>query len=127
MPTFNNKTYADMIRRKKPSFIAGVPTIFDALLRNPRLEHTDLSFLMGMFCGGDSLPGELKKRIDAFLKDHNASIQVREGYGLTECVTASCLTPKHTSREGSIGLPFPDTVYAIVQPDTDNVVPLVPL
>ena len=124
MPTFNNKTYADMIRRKKPSFIAGVPTIFDALLRNPRLEHTDLSFLMGMFCGGDSLPGELKKRIDAFLKDHNASIQVREGYGLTECVTASCLTPKHTSREGSIGLPFPDTVYAIVQPDTDNVVPL---
>ena len=124
MPTFNNKTYADMIRRKKPSFIAGVPTIFDALLRNPRLEHTDLSFLMGMFCGGDSLPGDLKKRIDAFLKDHNASIQVREGYGLTECVTASCLTPKHTSREGSIGLPFPDTVYAIVQPDTDNVVPL---
>ena len=124
MPTFNNKTYADMIRRKKPSFIAGVPTIFDALLRNPRLEHTDLSFLMGMFCGGDSLPGDLKKRIDAFLKDHNASIQVREGYGLTECVTASCLTPKHISREGSIGLPFPDTVYAIVQPDTDNVVPL---
>ena len=41
-----------------------------------------------------------------------------EGYGLTECVTASCLTPRDTSREGSIGIPFPDTEYRIVQPDT---------
>jgi long-chain acyl-CoA synthetase len=38
-------------------------------------------------------------------------------------VTASCLTPKNTYKEGSIGLPFPDTVYAIVKPDTDEVVP----
>ncbi len=123
MPTFTTKTYAAMLKRKKPNFIAGVPTIFDALLHAPQLEHADLSFLIGMFCGGDSLPPELKKRIDAFLKEHRSPTQVREGYGLTECVTASCLTPRDTSREGSIGIPFPDTVYAIVQPDTDNVLP----
>ena len=123
MPTFTGKTYAQMLKKKKPNFIAGVPTIFDALLHVPELENADLSFLMGMFCGGDSLPVELKKRIDAFLMEHNASIQVREGYGLTECVTASCLTPRDESREGGIGIPFPDTVYAIVQPGTDNVLP----
>ncbi len=123
MPTFTGKTYAQMLKKKKPNFIAGVPTIFDALLHVPELENADLSFLMGMFCGGDSLPVELKRRIDAFLRDHNAHIQVREGYGLTECVTASCLTPRDESREGGIGIPFPDTVYAIVQPGTDNVVP----
>ena len=123
MPTFTGKTYARMVKKKKPNFIAGVPTIFDALLHVPELAHADLSFLSGMFCGGDSLPVELKKRIDAFLRDHNARIQVREGYGLTECVTASCLTPRDEYREGSIGIPFPDTVYAIVQPGTDNVVP----
>ena len=123
MPTFTGKTYAQMLLKKKPNVIAGVPTIFDALLHIPELEHADLSFLMGMFCGGDSLSVELKKKIDAFLAAHNAAIQVREGYGLTECVTASCLTPRDTSREGSIGIPFPDTVYAIVQPDTDNVMP----
>lgn len=123
MPTFTTKTYAAMLKRKKPNFIAGVPTIFDALLHTPQLEHADLGFLMGMFCGGDSLPVELKKRIDTFLKAHDAPTQVREGYGLTECVTASCLTPRDTSREGSIGIPFPDTVYTIVQPDTDNVLP----
>ena len=119
MPTFNIRTYSDMLVRKRPNFIAGVPTIFDALLRVEALKDADLSHLLGMFCGGDSLPVELKRRVDAFLKEHNADIQVREGYGLTECVTASCLTPRDVYREGSIGLPFPDTYYDIVKPGTD--------
>ena len=123
MPTFTPKTYAKMLKKKQPNFIAGVPTIFEALLHIPQLDKLDMGFLRGMFCGGDSLSVELKKKIDAFLKSHGANIQVREGYGLTECVTASCLTPKHDYREGSIGLPFPDTVYAIVKPGTDELLP----
>ena len=43
---------------------------------------------------------------------------MREGYGTTECVTASCLTPIDKYREGSIGIPFPDTYYKIVKPGT---------
>ncbi len=123
MPSFSIKNYANMLIKKHPNFIAGVPTIFEALLHMPQLEGKDLSCLKGMFCGGDSLSVELKKKIDAFLTDHKAGIQVREGYGLTECVTASCLTPKDTYRERSIGLPFADTTYAIVQPGTDEEVP----
>lgn len=123
MPTFTNKSYAKALIKKKPNFIAGVPTIFEALLHMPELEGKDLSFLLGMFCGGDSLSVELKKSIDKFLAEHNAGIQVREGYGLTECVTASCLTPKNEYRENSIGLPYPDTVYQIVAPGTDDVLP----
>ena len=66
---------------------------------------------------------ELKKRFDHFLYDHHATIQVREGYGTTECVTASCLTPPNRYKEGSIGLPFPDTYYKIVRPGTQEEVP----
>lgn len=123
MPTFTKHSYAKALVKKCPNFIAGVPTIFEALLHLPELEGKDLSYLKGMFCGGDSLSVELKKSIDRFLKEHNAGIQVREGYGLTECVTASCLTPKDDYREGSIGLPFPDTYYQIVRPGTDDVLP----
>ena len=123
MPTFNGKSYAEMLIKKKPNFIAGVPTIFEALLHIKELENADLSCLKGMFCGGDALSVELKKKVDAFLKEHNASIQVREGYGLTECVTASCLTPRDTYRENSIGLPFPDTEYCIVRAGTDEELP----
>lgn len=123
MPTFTIKSYADMVIKKKPNFIAGVPTIFEALLHMSALDGVDLGFLKGMFCGGDSLSIELKGKIDAFLKEHNCPIQVREGYGLTECVTASCLTPRDESRPGSIGVPFPDTLYCIVKPGTDEEVP----
>ena len=123
MPTFDKHSYAKALIKKRPNFIAGVPTIFEALLHLPELEGQDLSFLMGMFCGGDSLSVELKHSIDTFLKAHNAKIQVREGYGLTECVTASCLTPKDEYRENSIGLPYPDTYYQIVAPGTDDVLP----
>ena len=121
MPTFNNKTYGSALVKKKPNLIAGVPTIFEALLHLKQLEGVDLDFLMGMFSGGDTLSIELKKSIDKFLREHSATIQVREGYGLTECVTASCLTPRDEYREGSIGIPFPDTVYQIVSPGTDDV------
>ena len=123
MPSFNIQTYSNMLIKRRPNFIAGVPTLFDALLHAPALEHADLSMLHGCFCGGDSLTVELKKRVDKFLKERGAHCQIREGYGLTECVTASCLTPKNEYRERSIGLPFPDTYYDIVKPGTDEPCP----
>ena len=123
VPRFTAESYAKLIKRYKCNFIAGVPTLYEALLRQPVMDGVDLSCLKGVFSGGDSLSVELKKRFDKFLYDHNASIQVREGYGTTECVTASCLTPTHVYKEGSIGQPFPDTYYCIVKPGTQEELP----
>ena len=118
VPQFSVKLYADILIKQKPNLIPGVPTLFEALLRAEKLEGKDLSFLKGIFSGGDSLSPELKKKADAFLKAHGCTEQIREGYGTTECVTASCLTPKDYAREKSIGVPFPDTFYKIVTPGT---------
>ena len=123
IPRFTAKSYAKQIVKYKCNFIAGVPTLYEALLRLPSMEKADLSSLKGVFSGGDSLSIELKKKFDKFLYDHHAVIQVREGYGTTETVTACCLTPTHMYKEGSIGLPFPDTYIKIVEPDTDKEVP----
>ena len=123
IPRFNVESYAKLLKKHKPNFIAGVPTLFEALLRLPKLDKLDLSCLKGVFSGGDSLSVELKKRFDAFLKMHKATITMREGYGTTECVTASCLTPAHMAKEGSIGLPFPDMYYKIVAVGTEEEIP----
>ncbi|MBR0307664.1 MAG: AMP-binding protein [Mogibacterium sp.] len=123
VPRFTPKSYAKLITKYRCNFIAGVPTLYEALLRLPSMNGSDLSSLKGVFSGGDSLSIELKKKLDKFLYDHNAKIQVREGYGTTECVTASCLTPLHMHKEGSIGIPFPDTYYKIVKPGTDEELP----
>lgn len=123
VPRFTAKSYAKLITKYKCNFIAGVPTLYEALLRIPSMEGANLSFLKGVFSGGDSLSVELKKKLDKFLYDHKSVIQVREGYGTTETVTACCLTPPHMFKQGSIGLPFPDTYIKIVKPDTDEELP----
>ncbi len=122
VPRFTVKSYAKLLKTKKCNFVAGVPSLYEALLREPTMKNADLSSLKGVFSGGDSLSVGLKKRFDKFLAEHNASVPIREGYGTTECVTASCLTPCHRSKEGSIGIPFPDTYYKIVRPGTEEAV-----
>ena len=123
IPRFTAQSYAELIKKHQPNLIAGVPSLFEALLRVKEIEGVDLSCLKGVFSGGDSLSIELKKRFDAFLKEHGASVTIREGYGTTECVTASCLTPICKQKEGSIGIPFPDTYYKIVKPGTQEELP----
>ena len=123
IPRFTAKSYAKDIVKYRCNFIAGVPTLYEALLRLDSMNGAALSCLKGVFSGGDSLSIELKKKFDKFLAEHKAKIQVREGYGTTETVTACCLTPPHMAKEGSIGLPFPDTYIKIVEPGTDRELP----
>ena len=122
-PKVNPKEYAKILTNYKCNFIAGVPTLYEKMISNPEMEGKDLSCLKGVFSGGDSLSIELKKKFDKFLAAHGAVVQVREGYGTTETVTACCLTPIHKSKEGSIGVPFPDTYIKIVRPGTDEELP----
>ena len=88
------------------------------------MKNADLSCLKGVYSGGDSLSVELKKRFDQFLFDHHATIQVREGYG-TDGVRHRLLPDAvpHLPKEGSIGIPFPDTYYKIVEHGTQKEVP----
>ena len=123
IPRFTPKSYAKQMVKQRCNFVAGVPTLYEALLRLPGMEKADLSCLKGVFSGGDSLSVELKKKLDKWLYDHSSVVQVREGYGTTETVTACCLTPPNMFKEGSIGVPFPDTYIKIVKPDTDEELP----
>ncbi len=122
VPRFNAESYCQLIKDEHPNLIAGVPTLFEAML-HVDWDGYDLSFFKGIFSGGDSLPLDLKHRFDAFLKEHGATVKIREGYGTTECVTASCLTPYNTDKDGTIGFPFPDTFYKIVEQGTTEELP----
>ncbi len=108
VPQFDAASFASLIAKKKPQVIAGVPTLYEALRREKKMKGVDLSCLQGAFCGGDALPLSLKKSFDEFLREHGATITLKEGYGLTETVTACVVTPPLTEKEGSIGVPLPD-------------------
>jgi long-chain acyl-CoA synthetase len=123
VPQFTPETVAQIIKSKKPSFVIGVPTLFDALSLNPKMHKTDLSCLRATFSGADSLPRPVKERFEEMVKNQGGNVRLLEGYGLTEAVTAIMAMPINHYREGSIGVPFPDMLAKIVRLDTTEEVP----
>lgn len=121
LPQFNAKTFHKLLKKYKPNVIIGVPTLYEALINNKSIG--DLSFLKLAISGGDTLTLSLKNKIDDFFKEHGAKIEVREGYGLTECAGASCLMPINKYKEASIGIPVPNMHYKIVVPETEIEMP----
>lgn len=115
VPSFTPDEVANLIKSKKPSFIMGVPTLYESLNRNPTFQKTDLSCLKGAFCGADTLPKVTKEKFEEICKNNGSNVQLREGYGLTEAVTGICAMPLGEYREGSIGIPFPDMLMKVVK------------
>ena len=124
VPQFSPDVLADVLIREKPSFIAAVPTLFEGILKNKKLEQADLSCLKAVFCGGDSLPKDLKRRFDRFIQARGAACSLREGYGLTETVTVCAVNPMQDAREDSVGIPLADVRMKVVEPKTTHEVPV---
>ena len=123
LPQFNAKTFDKIMKKYEPNVIVGVPTLFEAMLSNKSLSHMNLNYLTCVISGGDTLSTDLKSRFDEWLNKHHSPTTIREGYGLTECCAASCFTPLNHYKPGSIGIPYPDTYYKIVQAGTDKELP----
>jgi thiamine pyrophosphate-dependent acetolactate synthase large subunit-like protein/acyl-CoA synthetase (AMP-forming)/AMP-acid ligase II len=123
VPMFNPEITAKLIRKKRPGVIVGVPTLFEALARDPSLAKADLSCLVAAYCGADKLPRAVKERFDGLVERRGGSVKLREGYGLTEAVTAIMAMPLSEYREGSAGVPFPDILAKICRPGTDEELP----
>ena len=123
LPQFNAKTFDKIVKKYEPNVLVGVPTLFEAITNNKNFNHMKLDYLTCVISGGDSLSVELKKKFDEWLNKHHSPTTIREGYGLTECCAASCFTPLNYYREGSIGIPYPDTYYKIVKDGTEKEVP----
>lgn len=123
VPRFNAEKVGRIIRRNKPDYLAFVPAILEPIINAKTLKSADLSHVLGVFSGGDTLNSELKNRFDTFLSKHKAKTHIRQGYGLTECVAASCLMPDNKSKADSVGLPYRDTEYKIVTPYTCDEAP----
>jgi len=122
-PKFSTKIYIDSLRKHQPTFIAGVPTMFEAMLRDKNFSKVRFDRLRAIYCGGDSLSPELKARFDERLKAQGSKVELVEGYGLTETVTGCVLTPPGLYRKGAIGVPMPNMLAKIVDINTKEELP----
>lgn len=123
VPVFSAKIVGELLRKKRPNILVGVPTLFDALTKDSSLGRADLSCLRAAFSGADTLPRPVKERFENLVAARGGRVKLLEGYGLTEAVTAIMAMPMNEYREGSLGVPFPDTLAAICRPGTDEELP----
>lgn len=107
-PDFND--VLSWIEKYKVSFLPGVPRVFIALNSHPKAKGTDFSSVVAAISGGAPLPLEVAK---GFYDVTNAHLV--EGYGLSETSPLTHVNPiGGVPREGSIGLPAPDTFCKVV-------------
>jgi long-chain acyl-CoA synthetase len=123
VPQFSAEIVAKLLRTARPNLLVGVPTLYDALSKDPSLARSDLSCLRACFSGADTLPRPVKERFEQRVAAQGGKVRLLEGYGLTEAVTAIMAMPLTEYREGSIGIPFPDMDAAICAPGTVDEVP----
>ncbi|MBF0226222.1 MAG: long-chain fatty acid--CoA ligase [Desulfobacterales bacterium] len=101
----------ETISKFKPTFAPLVPTMFIGLLGHKDIDKVDLSCIKGCFSGSAPLPLEVIKSFE-----EKTGAVIVEGFGMTESSPATHINPFSGGerKQGSIGIPLPDTFARIV-------------
>ena len=109
LPRFELKQALKLFDETKPTVMAGVPTLFNALAKAPDIKKHDLSHLKFCISGGAPLPLEVKREFERV-----SGCTLVEGYGLSETSPVTHINPlSGPVKEGSIGLPVPGTIMSL--------------
>ncbi len=101
-----------LVDKTKPSLFPGVPTMYIAILRHPKLAKYDLRSIRACISGAAPLPNEVRRQFEAATGG-----RLVEGYGLTEASPVTHCNPLNGVVKECIGIPFPDTDAKIVDAD----------
>lgn len=118
VPRLTPKEYTRVILRGRCSYVVGVPTLLCRIADLPGGKNLDLSFIKEVVSGGDSLPPEMRDRINERLDAAGCKVHVREGYGATECTSSSAIQTVGDPCEGTFGRPLLGNRMKIVDTET---------
>ena len=118
VPRPEPKINIELIKKYKPTFLPGVPTIFVGLLAEADFRKLDFSEMKGFFSGAAPLAADTIKD----LKDLTGATMC-EVYGSTETTAMVSITPWGGQiKPGTVGVPVADTdikIVAVDDPDKD--------
>ncbi|MDV3244010.1 MAG: long-chain fatty acid--CoA ligase [Nitrososphaerales archaeon] len=115
LPQFHVKEVMKTIEKRRVTVFCGIPTMYIAIINNPDVRKFNLRSVKACISGGAPLPGAVRVK---FIELTGGNLV--EGYGLTEASPDTHVNPVlgGVVKEGSVGLPFPETDAAIV--DLEN-------
>jgi len=103
-----------LIERYHPTQFPGVPALYQAINRHPKVGRFDIRSIEVCLSGSAPLPVEVARRFEELTGGY-----LIEGYGLTEASPVTHANPiRGGRRSGSVGLPFPNTDQRVVDAET---------
>lgn len=123
IPALKNEEFAKLIRQHKPAHFAGVPTHYQYLMDDKKMDRVDLSFIKTAAAGGDAFDPALKQKANEFLLSHGCKGKVKVGYGCTENtgLASSQFYVGESDKENelkTVGIPAFYSTFRIVSPET---------
>lgn len=116
VPRPTPEAIVEQLRKFRPSFLPGVPTIYTGLLQNAEFRTMDLSFVKGYFGGAAPLPDDTVNELRSL---HGAIIN--DVYGATENTAFATCTPWGGKvKTGTVGVPLPNTDIKLVDIETGD-------
>ncbi|MGB3941770.1 MAG: long-chain fatty acid--CoA ligase [Candidatus Manganitrophaceae bacterium] len=114
LPRFATKDVLHAIQKTRSTIFMGVQAMYVAINNFPKVKRYDLSSIQVCISGAGPLHVEVQRRFESLTGG-----KLVEGYGLSEASPVTHANPINGKRkEGSIGLPFPDTEVKIVDIET---------
>jgi long-chain acyl-CoA synthetase len=119
LPRFDLPDVAKRIKKHRPTIFCAVPSMYNAISRSPQLTPADVSSIKLCVSGGAALPADVQARFE-----ERTGGRLVEGYGLTETSPVALVNPIFGHRKnGTIGIPIPDTDARVVDLDTRQALP----
>lgn len=104
----------NVIQKERCTIFPGVPAMYIGIVNHPKVSEYDLKSVRACISGSAALPMEIQERFGEVTGG-----RLVEGFGMTECSPVSHCNPLYGKRKnGSIGIPLPDTDAKIVDLDS---------
>ena len=123
IPQFDAKKFDTLLSKYKPTLIAGVPTLFEAMMNNKKVQDMNLSYIKYLIVGGDCLTEAKNNEMNKFIREHGVQNDVVQGYGMTETTGPTVAGVLGSGKPGAIGIPLPGNDMKIVSVETKEEVP----
>jgi len=120
VPEFEISEFGYLIKKYHPNVILGTPSWIASLTKSQYLQNEDLSCIERIIYGGDSMTREDEEKLNIWLKNHASNAVVEKGHGMSEYCGCGSYAQDGYNKYESIGIPLPNTIYTIVNPDVDD-------
>lgn len=115
VPEITTKNLIQAINRYEPNVWPAVPVQIKAMSEHPDFPTSKVNKIQHIGCGASPIPVAIMTKFESIAK-----VQIIEGYGASETSMAVASNPILKRKIGSVGIPYPNVDFKVVDIKTGN-------